>query len=239
MEREWDNWGPGWDQQQPRQQQASQEDEARAAEDGEEAGSSGTATKRRFSLGLLGKKIASAANNLGEAVARWVLRAGCSPLRCCLKQASMHCCGLCALHFLHLAFASMSFTMLQDGSCCGRGDCRCGAALPLRTAAQRGGQEGGRGCGQGCAPAFACLWLGHGRPGMSNLMACLAAMRRAPACVLGRTLRPWGSPAAALRHCWFSLPRHLQACSRAPGALLRGHAQCKAFFTSCSRCLLA
>lgn len=76
MEGDWDNWGPGWDQQQ-RQPRASQGDEAR--EEGEEAGSSGGgAAKRRFSLGLLGKKIASAANNLGEAVARWALAAGCT-----------------------------------------------------------------------------------------------------------------------------------------------------------------
>jgi hypothetical protein len=79
MEGDWDNWGPGWDQQQRQQARASQEDEARgAAEEGEEAGSSGgTTAKRRFSLGLLGKKIASAANNLGEAVARWVLARAC------------------------------------------------------------------------------------------------------------------------------------------------------------------
>lgn len=74
MDRDWDNWGPGWDPQQQRQPGSSHEDEARGAqEEGEEASSGGTAAKRRFSLGLLGKKIASAANNLGEAVARWVL----------------------------------------------------------------------------------------------------------------------------------------------------------------------
>lgn len=191
MEGDWDNWGPGWDPQQQRQPRASHEDEARVAqEEGEEASSGGTAAKRRFSLGLLGKKIASAANNLGEAVARWALdRRGAShccgpPCTACARV--VQCCCLCA-HFPPPGPWYCTPAMLQNSSCGRRGHCRCGAALPLCAATQRGRQEGGSGRGQRWAWwkfAAGATELVSGAYSGLKTFCCIAVLHLPPKCTL-------------------------------------------------------